>query len=289
MNSIFNDIKSNFKTGSSFTRLLYVNIILFVVYKLIHVPLTSFGEEHLIDNFINNYLEFPANTNEVLNKPWTILSYMFLHDTIFHLFFNMLWLYWGSKIFLQYFDNKQLITTYIFGGIIGAISFSLFHEYLNISDPLIGSSASVISIIIAIASYQPNYNISVLFLGNIKLKHIAWFSIFLFYINLEGKNSGGNIAHLGGASYGFIYIYLLKKGVDLSVNFYNFLSYFKFSEKNKLKKVHKKRSSKNNDDIFRNKKSDKQKKINSILEKISKSGYDSLTKEEKELLFKESK
>jgi len=290
MNTIWNDIKSNFKNGSSFTRLLYINIILFVVYMIIHVPLTYSGEEHLIDRFIENYLKFPENINEVLNKPWTFLSYMFLHNNIFHLFFNMIWLYFGSKIFLQFFDNKQLITTYIFGGIIGAISFSLFHGYVDISEPLSGSSASVVAIIFAAASYQPNYNISVSFLGNIKLKYIAWLCIFLFYINLEGRNPGGNIAHLGGALYGYLYIILLKKGYDISVNFYNLLGFFNFTKKKiKRKTNRKKRSSKGNDDLFRSKKSEKQKKINIILEKISTSGYDSLTKEEKELLFKESK
>jgi hypothetical protein len=208
----------------------------------------------------------------------------------------MVWLHFGSKLFLQYFNGKQLLSTYVLGGIFGGLIyisafniFPVFQDAPFINSVAIGASASVLAIFIAIATYSPNYIVNLTFIGNTFIKHIAIFLVVLDFLLIEKNNPGGHIAHLGGAIFGFLYINLLRKGVDLSVNFYTFLSYFKFSEKNKLKKVHKKRSSKNNDDIFRNKKSDKQKKINSILEKISKSGYDSLTKQEKELLFKESK
>jgi len=292
MNTIWNDIKVNFKNGSSFTRLLYINIVLFVIYILIHVPQAISEESQitLIETFRKNYLILPADLNGFLSKPWTIITYMFQHKDILQLFFNMLWMYFGSKIFLQFFNGKQLISTYFLGGVFGGFCFLLFNEYLDFNSPLIGSSSSVISIIIAIATYQPNFNIFLPFIGNIKLKHIAWVSLLLFYINLSGNNSGGNISHLGGALFGYLYIILLKKGYDISLNFYNIIGVFNFTKTRKpRKKSRKKRSSKGNDDLFRSKKSEKQKKINIVLEKISKSGYDSLTKEEKELLFKESK
>ena len=292
MSTIWNDIKSNFKNGSSFTRLLYINIILFVVYILIHVPQAISEESQitLIETFRKNYLSLPSDINGFFSRPWTIITYMFNHEDIFQLFFNMLWMYFGSKIFLQFFNGKQLISTYFLGGIFGGFCFLLFNEYLDFNSPLIGSSSSVIAIIIAIATNQPNFNIFLPFIGNIKLKHIAWVSLLLFYINLSGNNSGGHIAHLGGALFGFIYILLLKKGTDLSINFYDLIGVFNFTKTRKKRtKTSKKRSSKGNDDLFRSKKSEKQRKINIILEKISKSGYDSLTKEEKELLFKESK
>ena len=295
MNSIFNDIKSNFKTGSSFTRLLYVNLGVFLIIKI----LSAFGflfKINDINHFIESYLSLPSNLSELVKKPWTLISYMFVHQDFLHILFNMVWLHFGSKLFLQYFNGKQLLSTYFLGGIFGGLIyisafniFPVFQDAPFINSVAIGASASVLAIFIAIATYSPNYIVNLTFIGNTFIKHIAIFLVVLDFLLIEKNNPGGHIAHLGGAIFGFLYINLLRKGVDLSVNFYTFLSYFKFSKKNKLKKVHKKRSSKNNDDIFRNKKSDKQKKINSILEKISKSGYDSLTKEEKELLFKESK
>jgi len=295
MNSIFNDIKSNFKTGSSFTRLLYVNLGVFLIIKI----LSAFGflfKINDVNHFIESYLSLPSNLSELVKKPWTLISYMFVHQDFLHILFNMVWLHFGSKLFLQYFNGKQLLSTYFLGGIFGGLIyisafniFPVFQDAPFINSVAIGASASVLAIFIAIATYSPNYIVNLTFIGNTFIKHIAIFLVVLDFLLIEKNNPGGHIAHLGGAIFGFLYINLLRKGVDLSVNFYTFLSYFKFSEKNKLKKVHKKRSSKNNDDIFRNKKSDKQKKINSILEKISKSGYDSLTKQEKELLFKESK
>lgn len=295
MNSIFNDIKSNFKTGSSFTRLLYVNLGFFLIIKI----LSAFGflfKINDVNHFIESYLSLPSNLSELVKKPWTLISYMFVHQDFLHILFNMVWLHFGSKLFLQYFNGKQLLSTYFLGGIFGGLIyisafniFPVFQDTPFINSVAIGASASVLAIFIAIATYSPNYIVNLTFIGNTFIKHIAIFLVVLDFLLIEKNNPGGHIAHLGGAIFGFLYINLLRKGVDLSVNFYTFLSYFKFSKKNKLKKVHKKRSSKNNDDIFRNKKSDKQKKINSILEKISKSGYDSLTKQEKELLFKESK
>ena len=211
MNKIWNDIKNNYKNGTSFTRLLYVNIVLFVIYILIKVPqaISEESKKTLIETFRENYLSLPPDISGFFSRPWTIITYMFNHDDILHLFFNMLWMYFGSKIFLQFFNGKQLISTYFLGGIFGGFCFLLFNEYLDFNSPLIGSSSSVIAIIIAIATYQPNFNIFLPFIGNIKLKHIAWVSLLLFYINLSGNNSGGHIAHLGGAFYGFIYILLL--------------------------------------------------------------------------------
>ncbi|MBT7725834.1 MAG: rhomboid family intramembrane serine protease, partial [Flavobacteriales bacterium] len=249
MNTIWNDIKSNFKNGSSFTRLLYINIVLFVIYILIHVPQAISEESQitLIETFRKNYLILPADLNGFLSKPWTIITYMFQHKDILQLFFNMLWMYFGSKIFLQFFNGKQLISTYFLGGVFGGFCFLLFNEYLDFNSPLIGSSSSVISIIIAIATYQPNFNIFLPFIGNIKLKHIAWVSLLLFYINLSGNNSGGNISHLGGALFGYLYIILLKKGYDISLNFYNIIGVFNFTKTRKpRKKSRKKRSSKGN-------------------------------------------
>lgn len=288
MNNIFSEIRSNYKAGNSFTKLLYINLSFFIIYTLIWVPYPE------IEKTIN-YLAFPSKTEILIHKPWTFLSYMFIHTDPLHILSNMVFLYFGSKLFLQHFNNKQLITTYILGGICGAIFFKLlfniFPEYptFNAEKPLIGASAGVFAIMIAATTYRPNSLIPLPFIGNVKLKHIAWVAIILFYIGIgNSDNPGGHIAHLGGALFGYIYIKQLQKGNDFSTGFSNFFERLvnTFKNKRKLKTVHKRAKT---DYEFNSGKSAQQKEIDKILEKISKSGYESLSKEEKATLFSASK
>lgn len=291
MNTIWNDIKNNYKSGTSFTRILYINLGFFILYKLLFVFSFLFDTGE-INSFIKDYLALPSNSVLLQKKPWTFISYMFVHQSFFHLLFNMVWLHLGSKLFLQYFNGKQLISTYILGGISGGLLFITTFNVLQVfsSDVLtssvVGASASVIAVFIAISTYSPNYRISIPLIGTIPLKYIAITLITLDILSISANNPGGHIAHIGGAIFGYMYVSLLKRGIDISVNFYNFINFF--SQKKKKKKS-KNVNTRKSDDIFRSEKAEKQKHINSILEKISKSGYESLTKEEKELLFKESK
>ena len=293
MKSIWIDIQKSFKNGTNFTKVLYINIGLFLLYRLLLV-LSFLFQYHDIDSLIQNYLYLPASNILFISRPWTIISYMFIHTDFFHLLFNMIWLYFGSKLFLQYFNGRQFLSVYILGGISGGLFYMLSYNILpafatNIHNSvLIGASASVLAVFIAVSSYSPNYKVLLPLIGNIQLKYIALSLIVLDLVNIEVSNAGGHISHLGGAIFGFLYVGLLKKGVDISVNFYKFIGYFSFSKKNKAKKTYK-RKQRFNDDFFLSKKAEKQKKINLILEKISKSGYESLSKVEKEILFKESK
>ena len=293
MKSIWKDIQKNFKKGTNFTKLLYINLGVFLFYKLI-LLLSFLLEVKGIHYFMENYLYFPSSSIKFISKPWTILSYMFLHTNFFHLLFNMIWLHFGSKLFLQYFNGKQLLSVYILGGIAGGLfymfCFNIIPAFTNIThnSVLLGASSSVIAIFIAISSYKPNHKVFLPLIGTIQLKYIALSLIILDLANIEVSNPGGHISHLGGAIFGFVYVSLLKNGMDISVNFYNFIGIFSSSNRSKLKKVYK-RKQKSNDDIFLSIKAEKQKKINVILEKISKSGYDSLSKDEKQTLFKESK
>ena len=293
MKSIWIDIQKSFKNGTNFTKVLYINIGLFLLYRLLLV-LSFLFQYHDIDSLIQNYLYLPASNILFISRPWTIISYMFIHTDFFHLLFNMIWLYFGSKLFLQYFNGKQFLSVYILGGISGGLFYMLSYNILpafatNIHNSvLIGASASVLAVFIAVSSYSPNYKVLLPLIGNIQLKYIALSLIVLDLVNIEVSNAGGHISHLGGAIFGFLYVGLLKKGVDISVNFYKFIGYFSFSKKNKAKKRYN-RKQRFNDDFFLSKKAEKQKKINLILEKISKSGYESLSKVEKEILFKESK
>ncbi len=219
---------------------------------------------------------------------------MFLHQSFIHLLFNMLWLYFGGQIFLSFFDNKKLISTYVLGGISGAVlfilSFNLFPVFATAlpNAVALGASASVLAIIMAIATKSPNYSIRLLLIGNIKLKHIAIVSIVLDIMSIPQGNAGGHIAHLGGAFFGYLYVKQLNSGNDIANSFNkimdNLNSYLKKDPK--LKKAY---SRKKSDQDYRKEKVQNQAKIDNILDKIAKSGYEGLTKEEKDILFKASK
>ena len=237
MKYILYNLRKKYKNGDNIVKLAYINIAIFTIYIIIHVPqsVASAGDMVQIERFFNNYLSFSTNTKKLIYTPWTLLSYMFIHKGLIHILFNMIWFYFGSRLFLQYLSNRQLLTTYILGGISGAIFFKLifnaFPEYFNQNYPLIGASAAVVAIIIAIATYRPNHIVPILLIRRLKLKHIAWLSILLFYTNIEKNNPGGHIAHLGGAIYGYIYVILLKRGFDISINFYKIINMFSIKEK----------------------------------------------------------
>jgi membrane associated rhomboid family serine protease len=291
MDSMKDNFKKEFKEGTILNKLIYINIGLFLIFSILSVIsfMFQFNTTTLLSNF---YL--PANLNIVIKKPWTFLSYMFLHNGFLHLIFNMLWLHFSGKIFLQYLNPKQLLSTYIIGGFFGGILFIITYNYVPIFQPLasgasaVGASASVFAIMIAIATYTPNYAVQFPFVGFIKIKYIAIFMLALDILSVQSVNAGGHIAHLGGALFGYFYIKQLQKGKDLSVNFSNLLERIikTLNTRSKLQKIHKRAKS---DYEFNQEKASKQKEINEILEKIANSGYDSLSKEEKAILFSASK
>ncbi|HIE73404.1 MAG TPA: rhomboid family intramembrane serine protease [Flavobacteriales bacterium] len=291
MSSVFEDIKNNFKGGNSLTKLIYINVGVFLIASVLRVLSFLFmvnGWEFL------SYFTLPASIPLLIKKPWSIISYMFLHQSFIHLLFNMLWLYFGGQIFLSFFDNKKLISTYVLGGISGAVlfilSFNLFPVFATAlpNAVALGASASVLAIIMAIATKSPNYSIRLLLIGNIKLKHIAIVSIVLDIMSIPQGNAGGHIAHLGGAFFGYLYVKQLNSGNDIANSFNkimdNLNSYLKKDPK--LKKAY---SRKKSDQDYRKEKVQNQAKIDNILDKIAKSGYEGLTKEEKDILFKASK
>lgn len=291
MSSLTADIKKTFKNGNGLTKLIYINVGIFLVFQILFVLSFLFN---IVELRFSSFLALPADLSTLIRKPWTLVSYMFLHQSFFHLLFNMLWLYFGGQIFLSFFDDKQIISTYILGGISGAIlfiiSFNLFPVFSSTlpSSIAMGASASVLAIIMAIATKSPNYSIRLFLIGNIKLKHIALASILLDILSIPNGNAGGHIAHLGGAFFGFLYVKQLNGGNDIASRFNKIIDYLTdfFRSKPKLKKVYSRRKS---DQDFRKQKVQEQAKIDKILEKISKSGYEGLTQEEKNILFKASK
>jgi membrane associated rhomboid family serine protease len=291
MESVFNKFKREFKQGTILNKLIYINVGVFLFFSILGV--LSFMFQFDITLLLEK-LYLPANHSRLLSQPWTFITYMFLHNGFLHLLFNMVWLHFGGKIFLQYLKPKQLLSTYILGGVSGGLLFVIAYNYIpalqaySFGALAMGASASVLAIIVAIATYTPNYSVQFPFIGFVKLKHIAIFSVVLDIISIPKGNTGGHIAHIGGALFGYIYIKQMRKGNDFSKGFSSFLERLinTFKPKSKLKTVHKRAKS---DYDFNKEKSAKQKEIDIILEKIANSGYESLSKEEKATLFSASK
>lgn len=288
---ISDEIKLSYQHGSYLTKLIYINIAIWIVVRLTSVVLLLGGNENL--NFIE-WLSLPASFGQFIARPWTLITYMFLHYELLHILFNLVWLYSFGKIFLEYHPPRKLLSLYIFGGLCGGLFFMAaynFFPYFQHSidfSQLLGASAAVISIVIATAVYVPNHVIHLVFIGPVKIKWIALLSVILYLVNLTGDNAGGNFAHLGGAFWGLLYMTTLKSGYNLSSRAERFLdSIFSWTRPKKNLKVEYNAGGYREYGYNRSKKA-KQEEVNRILDKISASGYESLTVEEKEMLFKMS-
>jgi membrane associated rhomboid family serine protease len=289
---IWDDIKLTFRKGSNLTRLIYINIAVFVLMTFVAVIGFLLNNPEIADKALDIF-SVPASLNALLLRPWTLITYMFTHKGIWHILFNMLWLYSFGRIFLEYLDGRKLVAVYLLGGISGALvyilSFNIFPAFTGVvaDSVAIGASASVMAVVIAIAAYVPDYTVQLIFLGRIKIKYLA-LAIFIFTSVMDFSiNSGGKLAHIGGAFFGYFYTMNLRHGRDMGKGFNRILDFFVtlFKPRKKLKVTHRKVAPEYDYNAI---KVEHQKQINHILDKISKGGYDSLTKEEKETLFKES-
>ncbi len=295
-NPFFDDIKNQYKNGSALIKLIIINVAVFVLIHLVGIFFWLFTGINGT-GVIVKWLALPADFTQIIFQPWSVISYMFLHEQLLHILFNMLVLYFGARIFLQFLSEKKLVVTYLLGGLAGGflyiLTFNLFPVFegvLPISIAL-GASASVMAVLVAAATYVPNFVVRLIFLGNVKLKYIAIVYIAMDVLSIPKDNAGGHIAHLGGALFGFLYVQQLKKGRDFAAGFAKFLDALKgmFKPKRKMKVVYNKSKQTRNDYEYNAQKKASQQKIDAILDKISKSGYDSLSKEEKAILFEQSK
>ena len=266
-------LKYSLSVMGQLQKLIVINIIFFIIPLLLNTFLWLF---ELKDTSILDYFVVEADIMSLIFKPWSLITYGFLHGSFSHLFWNMIMLFYFGNILVNYFGDKRLLNVFfngiLFGGIIYIISYNLFPVFTGVSSKMIGSSAGVMAILFYITSYNPNHTIRFFFV-NIKLLYIAVFLLLMDIIQIPVENSGGHIAHLGGALIGFL-MFRSFKGIDF-VDIYTNLSTRKNNKKIKRNKTF---SGSNFD----------QKKIDTILDKISESGYESLTKEEKNYLFKAS-
>lgn len=288
-------IKRFFTGKSMLSILIIINIAVFLAIGLFNtycflfrINPYQFGDEG--PTIIGYWLAIPSNLSLLVNRPWTFLTNMFLQEQFWHLFPNMLMLYLGGMIFKEYLGSRKLFVVYILGGLAGALCFiASFNYFPGLVDKAsisiaMGASASVLAIIVAIATYIPNYNIRLFFIGQVKFKWIAISYVIIDLISMP-VNSGGHLAHLGGAFFGFVYILALKRGLILTQFWAPFKKLFK--PKPKMKATYSKKPM--TDDEFNYQRKVNQQRIDEILDKIKKSGYESLSKEDKELLFKASK
>ena len=290
MEGILNTIKRQFRTGTILDKLIYINVGVFIFFSILEVLSFMFQFE---TKAILNTLYLSSNLDILKQQPWSFITYMFLHNDFLHLLFNLIWLHFGGKLFLQSLTSQHLLYTYILGGVSGGILFVISYNYIPVFEMLaydvsaIGASASVFAIMVAIATYTPNYTVQFPFIGSVRLKYIAIFMISIDILSIPKGNAGGHIAHIGGAIFGYVYIKRML-GIKMSNSFFPLLG--KFTNLFQGEKYsRKKRNRAKSDFDFNSEKIRQQKEIDKILEKIANSGYESLNKKEKASLFNASK
>jgi membrane associated rhomboid family serine protease len=294
MNSILDDLKLQFRMGDVTTKLIFWNIALFVI------PAIVFGLLSLFNISIDylSLVSLSSDPKDLFWKPWSVISYAFFHAGIFHVIFNLLMLNFVGKLFTTFFTQKQLLNLYIvsaiFAGLLYISCYMVFPALSRSDATLVGASGAVMALLVATATYQPMMEIRVLIIGNVKLVYLVLAFIVIDLIQLPMSNTGGHLAHIGGAFFGYLYIKQLQNGNDITIWFEKIITFFATLFGNKktapFKKVHKTYNAKQPKTVSKIVTKDKtQQQIDEILDKISKSGYDSLSKEEKEFLFKAGK
>lgn len=292
--ALLDDIKFQFRTGNILMQLIYVNGGIFLAMMVLRVLFYLTGSADIY-NQISFYLTIPASFKTLVFRPWTVFTHMFVHAGFLHIIFNMIWLYFGGNLFLNFHDSKKLLSTYILGGLTGALFFILGMNLFPVFQASVpysfaeGASAAVLAIVVAVATTAPNFVVRLALIGPVKLKYIAIVSVLLDVLLLPSGNAGGHMGHLGGAFFGFVFASQLKNGRDLTVDFLR--PFFWIRDKwtnrnNPIRVVHTEPKSRYD---FQENKASKQEQIDAILDKIKRSGYDSLSAKEKEVLFKASK
>ena len=298
MAGIFDDLKRTFQQGNIVVRLIYINVVAFVLCTLLSVVLGLFSVpsvEYL------RVLSLPADLLQLLRRPWTFITYMFMHADLWHLLGNMLWLYWFGKLFLYFFSAKHLRGLYVVGGLLGGLLYIIAYNLLPVfndqlySATLVGASASVLAIAIATAVREPEYRINLMFIGPVRLKYFALFIVLFDTLSIGTSNAGGHIAHLGGALAGWWFTRGLSQGTDIThwVNVCLDAIGGLFSKRERKPRKPKMKVHSQNDRAadyeYNARKKAQSDEVDKILEKLKKSGYSSLTDEEKRRLFEASK
>ena len=292
MDGIITNLKRSFQAGSILKKLIFINIAVFILIRLLGILLLLFN---LQDFPILLYLQLPASPTALLSRPWTLFTYMFTHFEFLHILFNMLWLYWFGELFLQVFNERQLGGLYVLGGLAGALLFVVsynllpyFQEVASFSF-LMGASASVMAIVFAISFYRKEIEIHLLLFGRIKLIYLALFTFVIDLLAMTSDNAGGHIAHIGGALFGIWFASRYAQGKDLTAPINRLIDKLVNLGKRKPKMSVTYGGRSNKDWEYNARKQQQAANIDAILDKLKRSGYGSLSADEKKQLFDASK
>lgn len=302
---IFDDFRNAWsKPNNAVVQLILINVIIFMTLRIMEVffDLSSATESFY---FLFRKLQLPADIQLLFRQPWALVTYFFTHYELYHILFNMLFLFWFGKIIQEFLNGKRVISLYVLGGLVGGILYIIIYNAVplygdEVADSLmLGGSAGVFAVVTGAAVLTPNYTFFLLFLGPVKIKYIAIFYVFMSFIGITGSNAGGEIAHIGGALVGCYYILQLHKGNDIGTWIISFITFFKsmFKPQPKIRVTHRKDRKENSSPTQKAKKKSPptsysvpaQQEIDAILDKISQSGYESLSQEEKQKLFNASR
>ena len=297
--SILEDIKHSFKQqNNTLKQLILINVIVFVVLIIIRTILVLTGGGGIYSTLMQ-FIALNSNPLVFITRPWTLISYFFTHEGFLHIIFNLLNLYWFGQLIREYLGERKLLSLYFLGGIAGGVLYMLSYNFIPyfadraVVSFMIGASASVLAIVVAAATLLPNYTFNLILIGPIRIKYIAAFLVLLSISGAVGDNAGGNIAHLGGAFIGWLFVKQLQRGNDMGRPVLAIFDFFAnlFKKRPKLRVTHR------NTIPFTNGRKTttsqpggkpSQHEIDRILDKISSSGYESLSKEEKQKLFQAS-
>ena len=299
---IQDDLRRQWRTGGMVVRLILINVAVFLALFVIQLIMlgvagTRMGAEAMREYYVVQWLRSTSDLGELLYKPWTVFTYMFLHADIGHIFWNMIMLWFGGRMFQDLLGDKRLLGNYLLGGLCGFVLFVLSQNLFpgihgGYTSGIQGASSAVLSVFVGIAAYRPDMIVNLILIGPVKLMYVAAVFVLLDFIGIGSGDGVAHEAHLGGALYGFLAAQQLKRGNDWSLGFVNFLErIWPFGRRRTPKlRVEKSftRSAQRSDEAFNSTKREKQARVDGILDKISRSGYDSLSKEEKDFLFKAS-
>lgn len=286
--------------NNAHVQLIIINVVIFMLMGVLFVLAKMTGTPQIF-TIVYDQFTLPSMLSEFIKEPWTLLTYSFAHyfnfngnDVgIFHILMNMLVFYWFGRLFVEYLGSDKLIALYVLGGLAGGLLYIGMYNTIPffIAQPsiLVGASASVYAVVVAVATLLPNYTFFLLFLGPVRIKYIAAFFIAISFLSSVGSNAGGNIAHLGGALIGFVYMKQLQSGINWGNWITITIDWFKdlFKPRARVKVSYRKEN--DAQQKSKGKPSVSQDELDAILDKISAGGYESLTKEEKEKLFNASK
>lgn len=287
MDGIITNLGQRFRSGDVLAKLIYINVGLFVVIRLVWLVCLLMNAMDL--SFLQ-YLELPSSPELLLRRPWTVITYMFTHFDALHILFNMLWLYWFGSLFMRFFSGRQLGGLYVMGGIAGGVLFMIAYNvfpYFRASAPvgmLMGASASVMAVVFAVSFYKKDLEVNLLFFGRIKLIYLAVLTIAIDFLAMTQGNAGGHIAHIGGALLGVWFARRIGGGKDLTAPVNRLIdgAVNLFKRKPRMKVTYRRTET---DYEYNARKRREEESIDAILDKLKRSGYESLSSQEKKQLF----